>query len=120
MGSPHGRQKGVKNLLTRRVSETAQRLGIDPFEILLRFAAGDWRGLGYKRETHSEGFTIEPAVRARAAEQVAQYILPKLRSIEQTKPSALEGMTPEQRLEAMKHAVKLLEAHIKPKISSDG
>lgn len=41
------------------------------------------------------------------------YAYPKLKAIEQVKPSITEGMTPEQRLEAMKQYVAALEAQIK-------
>ena len=47
------------------------------------------------------------------AKDIASYTYPKLKSIEQTKEGALEGMTAEQRLEAMKHAVAMLELKIK-------
>lgn len=113
-GNP-GKPKGAVHALTTKVRDTANRLGIDPFEILLRFAAGDWKALGYKSEKYKKStrYVIEPFVRAKAAQEAAQYILPKLRSIEQPKSNALAGMTPEQRLEAMKHAVTMLEAQTK-------
>jgi hypothetical protein len=47
------------------------------------------------------------------AKDIASYTYPKLKSIEQSKPDPLEGMTTQQRLEAMKQAVKLLEAQTK-------
>lgn len=117
-----GKPKGAISLLTRKVAETAARLGIDPFEVLLRFASGDWKALGYDKEKFIAGrneygiwkkWTIDPSVRIQAAKEAAQYILPKLRSIEQVKHNLLEGMSPEQRLEAMKHAVAVLEAQTK-------
>ena len=113
-GNP-GKPKGAVHALTSRVRDTAQRLGIDPFEILLRFAAGDWKALGYKSEKYKKStkYVIEPFIRAKAAQEAAQYIFPKLRTIDQPKANALEGMTPEQRLEAMKHAVAMLEDQTK-------
>jgi hypothetical protein len=114
-GNP-GKPKGAVHGFTQKAKEVAARLGIDPFEILLRFAAGDWKALGYKSEKYSKKstrFIISPETRAKAAQEATQYIVPKLRQIEEAKPNALVGMTPEQRLEAMKHAVTMLEAQTK-------
>jgi hypothetical protein len=106
-GNP-GKPKGAVHSFTRAARETAARLDIDPFEILLHFAAGDHRHLGYDKP-------IDPWIRCRAAQEAAQYILPKLRAIEQKKSNPLDGMTPEQRLEAMRHAIALLESQAKEK-----
>lgn len=84
-----GRGKGVKNK-ANHVRDLADRLGIDPFKVLLYFAAGDWQALGYEKEKiekHSaacvnEEFVIEPSVRARAAAEACQYLHPKLKSVE--------------------------------------
>lgn len=48
-----------------------------------------------------------------AAKEIAAYSIPKLKSVEHTTNNPLEGMTPDQRLEAMKQAVLLLEAQVK-------
>lgn len=48
-----------------------------------------------------------------AAKDLAGYAYPKLKAIEQVKTGALDNMTPEQRLEAMKLAVKMLEDQVK-------
>lgn len=121
-GNPAGKPKGAISKRKRSVLDTVERLGIDPFEVLLLFAKGDWRALGYESEKfivsqndHGvyEKFTIDPSVRAKCAAEAIQYIVPKLKSVEHTRPNALEGMTPEQRLEAMKQAVAMLEGQIK-------
>lgn len=44
---------------------------------------------------------------------MASYSLPKLKSVEQQKSDAFEGMTPKERLEAMKHATAMYELQIK-------
>ena len=71
--------------------ERAQALGIDPFEILLRFAAGDWKGLGYDSDTITkytakgdpyEEDRISPDHRITAALGAARHILPTLKAID--------------------------------------
>jgi hypothetical protein len=52
-------------------------------------------------------------IAADIAKDLAGYAYPKLKAIEQTKSNSLEGMTTEQRLEAMRQAVKFLEAQVK-------
>lgn len=47
------------------------------------------------------------------AADLASYCYPKLKAIEQQKPDPLADMTPEQKLEAMKEAVKVLQAQVK-------
>lgn len=49
------------------------------------------------------------------ASDLASYAYPKMKALEQVKPGPLEGMTPEQKLEAMKNAVQMLELQIKDK-----
>ncbi len=85
-----GRKKGTRNKDAAPVMQRAEQLGIDPFEILLLFAAGDWKKLGYKKETiiryskdcQNEYLTIDPAVRARSAAEACQYLYPKRKAIE--------------------------------------
>lgn len=47
------------------------------------------------------------------AKDISSYTYPKLKAIEQKKSGPLDGMDPEQRLEAMKCAVAIAEAQIK-------
>lgn len=54
-------------------------------------------------------------IAADIAKDLASYSYPKLKAIEQQKNAQLEGMTAEQQLEAMKHAVQMLELKIKDK-----
>jgi len=86
-----GRPKGSPNQDTKKIQELAQKLGVDPFEILLRFAAGDWKGLGYPAGTHHvvtrkggimEEEIITPQDRLKAACECAQYLYPKRRAVE--------------------------------------
>ncbi len=46
------------------------------------------------------------------ASQLAGYVYPKLKSIEQVKPNQFDGMTPHEKLEMMKEMVKLLEVEV--------
>lgn len=85
-----GRQKGTSNKSKLPLLEKAQALGVDPFEVLLLFSKGDWKALGYSSEliisTNKMGetvkYTIEPAVRMKAASEAAGYMYPKRKAIE--------------------------------------
>lgn len=88
-----GRKKGTPNEPTRTLIEKTSELGIDPFEILLRFAAEDWKGLGYDSRTTTsftsagiefEEFVIKPELRGKCAAEACQYIHAKRKAIEQT------------------------------------
>ena len=86
-----GRAKGTPNKNALPLKEMAEKLNCNPFEILLRFAMGDWNGLGYKAEaTYAptqkgeviEKPTIPPELRVKAASEAAQYLYPKRKAIE--------------------------------------
>lgn len=51
-------------------------------------------------------------IAADTAKELASYAYPKLKSIEQQRVNPLEGMSLQQKLEAMKNAVALLEMEI--------
>lgn len=117
-----GRPKGSPNKTVLDVRTKAEELGVDPFEILLLFAKGDWASLGYKSEQYicksgkdgdAFAFTIDPSVRAKCASEATQYLFAKRKALEVTNNNALDGMTPEQKLEAMRHAVEMLETKLK-------
>lgn len=103
-----GRQKGTVNKQTKTLQETAERLGCDPFEILCRFALGDWKGLGYKSEhtltPTQKGEVVErpiitPEIRHKAAAEAAQYLHPKRKAVEHTgevKQVFEERLTPQE------------------------
>ncbi len=91
-GGP-GKPKGAKHRKTRAIEDTAARLKCDPFEVLCRFANGDWKGLGYENECYfSEkpdgavkmGYTITPEMRLHAAKEAVKYIYAQKRAIEIT------------------------------------
>lgn len=80
-----GRPKGAKNKHSFQAEELAIKLGVNPLEILLRFAADDWKGLGYDSSItvaeSSDGdkgtfikYTITPELRVSAAEKACKYL----------------------------------------------
>lgn len=85
-----GRKPGAQNKRTLAVKELAEKMGVDPFEILLNFAKGDWKALGYDSPTVTvvtkqgpfECDVVSPDNRLKAASEVCQYISPKLKAIE--------------------------------------
>lgn len=86
-----GRPKGVKNKITKLAHEKAEELGIDPFKILLLFAKGDWKALGYKEETYvasvsefgnTEKHHIEANTRAKCAADACRYLHPTQKAVE--------------------------------------
>lgn len=88
-----GRAVGSVNKKTAEAQDIAEKLGVNPFEILLRFAKNDWKGLGYKSPTvtkyASNGIpyqedVISPELRHSSAGKAAEYLYPKRKAIEQT------------------------------------
>lgn len=113
-----GRKRGTLNKNRQILIEKANELGVDPFEILLRFASGDWKGLGYDEEkyVHSANengtfykYTIEPATRAKCASEACQYLHPKRKAVELTGEDGgaiviAEPVSPEEELKYLKAA----------------
>lgn len=96
-----GRIKGTPNKDSAPVTAVAARLGIDPFEVLLRFAMGDWKNLGYETEQYISSanengtfykWTIDPAVRMKAAAEASQYLYPKKKALELSADSENAGI----------------------------
>lgn len=88
-----GSRKGIPNRRTLNAEMKAKELGIDPFECLLLFVKGDWEKLGYDSAKYVasigehgvvEKWTIDPAVRAKAAMEACNYLMPKRKAIEHT------------------------------------
>ena len=89
-GNP-GKPKGTKTKRTKEVEEIAERLKVNPFELLCLFAKGDWKKLGYDNECYfSEGpdgqtkmgYTITPDMRLIAAKEATKYMYAAKRSVE--------------------------------------
>ena len=83
---PGGEIRKPKDLPTARsgripyVEDIARVLDCNPFEILCRFANGDYGGLGLKKRD------IGPDLRFLAAKEAAQYIHPKRKAVEHSGP----------------------------------
>jgi hypothetical protein len=90
-----GRTKGSLNKRTFQLKEHIKSLGCDPLEVLVYFAKGDWKALGYESPTVTkvtqDGTLVQVERittdnRIAAAKEAAQYIYAKLRSIEVSDP----------------------------------
>jgi hypothetical protein len=86
-----GRAKGTPNADSLPLEAKAKELKVDPFEVLLLFAAGDWKALGYETEqapsSYSEHgtvykYTIDPSVRTKAAAEACSYLHAKRKALE--------------------------------------
>lgn len=89
------RPKGSKNIKSFQAEELAKKLGVDPLEILLRFAMGDWKGLGYEAECYfketAEGevkmnYVIGPDLRVQAAQYAAKYLYSAKQAVQLSNP----------------------------------
>lgn len=86
-----GRPKGSKNQDVLGLEERAKELGVDVFEVLVNFAAGNWEKLGYVNETYilenasgatKIGYTITPEMRMKASTELMKYIYPQKKAVE--------------------------------------
>lgn len=85
-----GRSAGTPNKSVIPLREICERVGCDPFEVLIKFAAGDWKGLNYPSETQTiegdgwqrEEYYITPQMRVHAAKEACTYLHPKRKAIE--------------------------------------
>lgn len=78
-----GRPKGAKNIRTLKVEQIAARFDLDPFEVLMMIAVGDWEGLGFDEKTRTtftpQGIEVEEdnipiAQRCLAAKEATRYL----------------------------------------------
>jgi len=86
-----GRPKGAKNKRTLEVEIIANRFKINPFEVLMMIAAGDWKGLGYKAKTRkvftnsgdvNEEENVPLEQRNMAAREATKYLYPQKNKVE--------------------------------------
>jgi hypothetical protein len=86
-----GRPKGVKNKRSLTVEMIAENFDIDPFEVLMMVAAGDWKGLGFESPTHTsfaasgiefEELWIKLSDRVMAAKEASKYLYSQKKSVE--------------------------------------
>ena len=112
-----GRVKGIPNKKTQSLIERCDDLGVDPFDVLLRVAKGDWEALGYDSPTNiivtkqgsyeQDVITLES--RVNAAKELCQYLYPKRKAIELSGDVDLSVVNRAKELESMD--IKELEAH---------
>lgn len=93
-----GRQKGTPNRNTEALQDKCKQLGVDPLDVLLMFAKGDWAALGYASED-----VISAELRQKSAADAAKYIHAQRKAVEHNIPpevaeqlKMLEGLTPDQ------------------------
>ena len=86
-----GRKKGALNKRTQLVEDIAAKFDIDPFEVLMMVAAGDWKGLGYDAKSRisytSAGIEFEEDViglsdRVQAAKEASKYLYSQKKAVE--------------------------------------
>ena len=70
-----GRKKGTPNKKTADAQKMADEMGVDPLKILLHFAAGDHKALGYKS-------AIPMDLRLGAAKDACSYLYAKRKAVE--------------------------------------
>ncbi len=92
------RPKGSMNKRTAEADDICRRMKIDPFEILVLFAKGDWKALGYDSEKQqhfgkdgsiSETYTITPETRMAAASKATPYVYATKKTPEQDQSDKL-------------------------------
>lgn len=84
-----GRQAGTPNRKTQELHELMDKVGCNPFEILILFAKGDYEALGYPKyffkqigENVIEELSISPELRQKSAKDACEYLFSKRKAIE--------------------------------------
>jgi hypothetical protein len=93
-----GRQPGTPNKATQEAKEIAERLKFSPFEILAHYAMRNHEALGlpeYSEKVTKTGavievLTISPELSQKSAKDAAEFVLPKLKSIEHKGPNGVD------------------------------
>ncbi len=118
-----GRPKGRKNDRTLKMEMLAEKFQ-DPFELLMLFATGNWKALGYDNECYimegpagatKIGYTISPELRLAAAKEACQYLYPKMKAnLEEDEEFEVKSIEDKRALlEEAKKEIKKLEEEIK-------
>lgn len=119
-----GRPRGSLSKRNQMLEEIASRHKTDPFDILMKMAAGDWKGLGYDSEVYvmegpsgatKIGYTISPEMRLSAAKECCQYLYAKKKEDDPIEVPQLENLNDEEKrlfLAQAKDEIKKLEAEI--------
>lgn len=94
-----GRKKGTKNKFMFKPEVTAENLGIDPFELCLKYAVGDWQGAGFQEEhifiEKPDGAvaarpSITPEMRFAAIKEACKYLYPTKQSTDIKVPEGIK------------------------------
>lgn len=102
-----GRPKGSINKRSQEFADKLEAKGFDLAEALLELHREGMKTYRQGAFEHQmEGLKVANS----AVKEIATYLLPKFQSISVSKDDTLENMTPQQKLEAMREAVKLMEA----------
>lgn len=124
-----GRPKGVPNKRTQYAQEILEKAGFCPITAMMDTYHISMTIFKEELEKLSTGRTspleCEAAkylkTAADMASDLASYSYPRLKSVEQTRSSPFEGMSNQEKLEAMKQMVTLLEAQVAKSLEqSDG
>lgn len=120
-----GRSKGTPNKKTLQAQELADSLGINPFEVLLHFIAGDYKALKLEKTktlytSAGESYEVDmitPEIRLQAAKEAVQYLLPKRKALEidanvdlelAKKAQEIQEMSKEEQIELMEQELARL------------
>ena len=115
-----GRQKGAINLRTRHAQEVLARLDFNPIAAMAEIYKISMQKFIEELDAEDSGRISRMESNAakylghalQSAGQLAPYVYPKLKSVEHVRTSDVQTMSPKERLEAMKNAVKVLEQQI--------
>ncbi len=115
-----GRPKGARNKRNLQLEIMAEKFP-DPFELLMLFATGDWKALGYDSDVYvmenpngatKIGYTISPELRCAAAKEACQYLYAKKKEdYEEEEPIEVRSIEDKRKLleQAQKEIEKLKE-----------
>lgn len=118
-GNP-GRPKGARNKRNLQLEIMAEKFP-DPFHLLMLFASGDWKALGYDNECYimekadgatTLGYTITPEMRLVATKEACQYLYAKKKEdYEEDEPIEVKSIEEKKKLleQAQKEIEKLRE-----------
>lgn len=96
----NGRPKGARNKTVQVVEDLVTKLDVDPLEVLMLFAKGDWKALGYEAAStiaytsagiEYEKPTISTDNRIQAATSAVKYIYSQKKAIELSNQVESEG-----------------------------
>lgn len=108
-GPGPGRPKGLINKKTKAFQQTLEEHNFDVAEALLDLYGKAIEAFNSCSEKDAASYL---RIASDIVGDIASYSLPKLRAIEVKRTRTLDGMTNEQKLEAMKAAVTMLEGQI--------